>query len=49
MLKKRKWLTKDEKMACMSPKEYYEETFKEIIQEINENEKSIKKYITVKN
>ena len=33
----------------MSPKEYYEETFKEIIQEINENEKSIKKYITVKN
>lgn len=49
MLKKRQWLTKDEKMAGMSPKEYYEEEFKEIIQEINENEKSIKNYITVKN
>jgi len=48
VLKKRQWLTIDEKMTDMSPKEFYEEKFREIIQEIKENEKSIKKYITIK-
>lgn len=36
-------------MANMSPKEYYKERFKEIIQEINENEKSVKNYINIEN
>ena len=36
-------------MANMSLKEYYKEKFKEIIQEINENEKSVKNYITIEN
>jgi hypothetical protein len=30
-------------MHEMSPKEYYKESFKETVQEINKNEKSIKK------
>lgn len=33
----------------MSPKEYYKNMFKELIEEIKENEKSIKNYITLKN
>lgn len=32
----------------MSPKEYYEEIFKEIIQKIKENENRTKKYISIK-
>lgn len=48
MLKKRQWLTINEKMADMSPKEYYEEIFKEIIQKIIENENRAKKYISIK-
>ncbi|MFW9873296.1 MAG: hypothetical protein ACFFG0_09355 [Candidatus Thorarchaeota archaeon] len=46
-MKKRQWLTFDEKMMSMTPKEYYKEIFRELIQEINDNEKSIKKFITV--
>ncbi|MFX0080842.1 MAG: hypothetical protein ACFE94_03725 [Candidatus Hodarchaeota archaeon] len=49
MLKKRQWLIKDEKMKGISPKKYYEEMFKELVKEINENEKSVKKFITIKN
>jgi uncharacterized protein (UPF0276 family) len=49
VLKKRQWLTQDEKMADMSPKKYYEEMFKEIVKEINDNEKSLKEYITIEN
>ncbi len=36
-LKKREWLIKNEKMQDISPKKYYKEKFKEIIQEIQKN------------
>ena len=36
-IKQRKWLTKNEKMLEMNPKEYYRELFNEIVHEINRN------------
>ncbi|MFX1375524.1 MAG: hypothetical protein ACFFA0_06910 [Promethearchaeota archaeon] len=43
-LKKRQWLLIDMEMMEMSPKIYYEEIFREIIQEIKENEDSVEKH-----
>ncbi len=46
-LKKRKWLTKNEKMQEMSPKEYYKEVFKEIVEEIKINESKKKSHYLI--
>jgi hypothetical protein len=36
-IKKREWLNKNEKMQDISPKKYYKEKFKEIVDEIQNN------------
>ncbi|MFX0034442.1 MAG: hypothetical protein ACFE9I_02230 [Candidatus Hermodarchaeota archaeon] len=46
-LKRRKWLTKNEKMQEMSPKDYYKKAFKEIVKEIKINESKKKSYYLI--
>jgi ABC-type uncharacterized transport system fused permease/ATPase subunit len=48
MLKQRKWLTQDEIKTDISPKEYYQKAFKEILHEIKKNEKQIQEIIKLK-
>jgi len=43
--KERKWLDDNVEMLKMSPKVFYRETFKEIVIEININEKNSRKVI----
>ena len=40
-MKKRVWLKKDEEMKDLSPKEYYKEQFKQIVEEIKDNHKKL--------
>lgn len=44
----RSWLTEDEKMMSISPKEYYKKAFEELLQEIKENTIQAQNIITIK-
>lgn len=37
IIRRRRWLEINEKMQNLSPKEYYKEMFKKLVQEINDN------------
>ena len=44
--KERKWLDDNVEMLKMNPKVFYRETFKEIVKEMNNNEKTPRKVIS---